>query len=94
MQRYQKEPYMRIFAYIFWILVVLIGVSFSALNARSVEIHYYVGKINIYLPLLLFIVLAFGALLGVIAMFPYVLKLKAALRRLRHDYKEIKSHES
>ena len=74
---------MRIFSYIFWILVILLGVSFAAMNSRSVEIHYFFGQADIYLPLLLLVELAIGALVGIIAMLPTVFKLKAALRKTR-----------
>ena len=74
---------MRIVSYIFWMSIILLGVSVAAMNSRSVEIHYYFGQTNVYLPLLLLVELAVGALLGVIAMLPQVLKLKSSLRKSR-----------
>lgn len=80
---------MKIFSYLFWTLVVLIGVSFAALNSRSVEIHYYVGRADIYLPLLMLFELALGVLLGIFAMLPKLFKLKAALKQSQQAYKKL-----
>jgi len=79
----------RIFAYIFWILIILLGVSFALMNSRSVEVHYLAGKIEIYLPLLMLIELVIGALLGVIAMLPKIFKLKAVIRKSRQQTKQL-----
>jgi len=81
----------RIFNYLFWILIVLVGVSFAAINSSSVNIHYYVGHTDIYLPLLLLIVLVLGAILGMIAMLPQSLKAKSAARKLRSKLKQMET---
>lgn len=82
---------MRIFSTIFWILVLLIGVSFAAINSRSVEVHYYLGKADIYLPLLMLIELAVGVLLGVLVMLPQILKLKSVIRKQRQQNKRFEA---
>jgi len=68
---------------LFWILVILLGVSFAALNSRSVEIHYYFGVVDLYLPLLLLIELAIGVLLGMIAILPEYIRARNSLRKIR-----------
>ncbi len=80
---------MRFFSYIFWIFIVLCGVVFVVANSHSVEIDYYLGKEDIYLPLLLLIELAIGALLGLIALMPHLLKLKAELRKAHYQNKRL-----
>lgn len=82
---------MRIITYLFWILVILLGVSFALLNSRSVEIHYYAGKVELYLPLLLLIELVIGAFLGVIAMLPKIFKLKGIIRKSRLQIKQLEN---
>ena len=85
---------MRIFTYIFWIIIILLGVSFALMNSRSVEIHYYAGKIDVYLPLLMLIELVIGAFIGVIAMLPKNFKLKAAIRKSRQEIKRLEGELS
>lgn len=80
---------MRIFSATFWILIILLGVSFAATNSRNVEIHYYFGKADVYVPLLLLVELAIGALLGMVALLPQVLKLKSAVRKARQQVKRL-----
>jgi len=80
---------MRYITYAFWILIILVGVSFAAINSHTVVIHYYIGSVNLYLPLLLLIELAIGAVLGVIAMMPAHLKMKNVARKYRQRIKQL-----
>ena len=80
---------MRSITYIFWFLVVLLGVVFVVLNSHSVPINYYIGKTEIYYPLLLLIELAVGALFGIITMLPIIIKQKANILRLKNKVKEV-----
>lgn len=60
---------MRYVRYFIWFLILLIGIIFTVLNARSVEIDYYFGgaKTNIFLPLLILIIFVIGVLFGYLA---------------------------
>ena len=80
---------MRFITYAFWILVVLIGVSFAIINSHTVTIHYYVGSVDVYVPLLLLIELAIGALLGIVSMMPKYVKLKNSARKSRQRIKKL-----
>jgi len=80
---------MRLITYAFWILVVLIGASFAVINSHTVTIHYYVGSINVYVPLLLLVELAIGALLGIVAMMPKHIKVKNSARKSRQRIKKL-----
>jgi lipopolysaccharide assembly protein A len=82
---------MRIFAYIFWIIVVVVGLSFAAINSSSVEIHYYVGSLKVYLPLLLLMELVIGAALGIMAILPRYLKTKSAARKAIQKIKRLEN---
>ena len=79
---------MRYITYAFWLLIILVAASFAIINSRTVELHYYLGSINIYFPLLLLIELAIGTLLGVLAMTPAYLRMKNANRKLRQQLKK------
>ncbi len=74
---------MRYLAAIFWILVAAIVIVFAVLNSHSVAINFYVTTINFYLPLLLLLTLAIGALLGILAMLPVLFRSKGAHRRCK-----------
>ncbi len=83
---------MRYLAYIFWILIVILGISFASLNSSSVNINYYIGTVKLYVPLLLLIGLVIGALLGICAMLPLFFRMKCEVRKLRRQVKTAK-HE-
>ena len=48
-------------------LLIVIGISFTVLNADNVKLHYYFGSIEIPLSFLLVIAMIVGAILGVAA---------------------------
>lgn len=78
---------MRYVRYFIWFLIILIGVSFTLLNSRTVEIDYYFGpgKINVYLPLLILTAMIMGALLAYLSILPTWLKQKNQIRKLRRE---------
>jgi len=80
---------MRYINLIFWIIIVLLGISFVVLNSRSVLVNYYIGEVNAYLPLLLLIEIIIGAIIGVLAMLPSVIRHKNALRKCRQKVKRL-----
>lgn len=76
---------MRFLYVVFLILVVGFGVTFAVENAQTVQFNYYVGEIEIRLALLLAVAVLVGAVLGVIASWSIVLRLKKQLRGLRRS---------
>lgn len=80
---------MKYIFYIFWLIVVVIGVTFASLNSHIVSVNYYVGESNLHLPILLIIALVIGAVLGIIAMIPWLLKNKQANWRLKQKINQI-----
>ncbi len=78
---------MRYLIYLFWVIVLVLGVMFTSLNPQSVPLEYYFGKTNISLPVLLFVTLLVGALLGVVAMSFSVMSAKNEARKLRKSIK-------
>lgn len=75
----------RLLNFVFLILVIGFGVTFAVENAQHVQFNYYVGTIEIRLALLLAIAVLVGAILGVIASWSIVLRLKKQLRGLRRS---------
>lgn len=86
---------MRYIVAIFWLIVIVLAIIFVALNSHTIDLNYWVGKCQIYLPLLLFITLFLGALLGICAMLPLWLRAKRERRkakgRLRNLEQELKN---
>jgi putative membrane protein len=78
---------MRIFSYLLLLLIVLIGVSFAALNAGPVWINYYIGSSKLPLSLLLVVSLIGGVVLGLVVSFISYIRLQTTNRRLRQRLK-------
>ena len=73
----------RIIIFTILLLVALIGLSFALMNAEAVTLNYYFGKLQAPLSLVLVIVLALGAVMGVLASMWVVIGQKRELAKLR-----------
>jgi len=84
---------MRYLSYLFFFVLILLGISFAELNADPVYFNYYVGAHKISLSLLLVFSLGAGAFLGVLITLISILKLKTENHRLKkrvkHAEKEV-----
>jgi len=65
------------------VLAVVIGLSFAALNADTVEVKYYLGATQAPLALVIVVSLSLGALLGVLASVGIVVGQKRRIGKLR-----------
>lgn len=74
---------MRYLVGLFWTVIILLVVIFVALNSHTIELNYYVGKTELYLPLLLCLSIALGALFGILAMLPIYFRAKNDRRKSR-----------
>lgn len=74
---------MRYIIALFWLIVVVLAIVFVTLNSYSVSLNYYVGKTDLYMPLLLVIAIVVGIVLGVFAMLPVWLRAKSQRRKLK-----------
>ena len=79
---------MRYISYIVWALLILLVVTFAAVNSHTVPVDFYLGTVNVYLPLLLLLTLALGTLLGIVVMLPRIWRSKGHNRRLRAQIKQ------
>jgi putative membrane protein len=73
----------RIIIFTILLLVAITGLSFALMNAETVTLNYYFGKLQAPLSLVLVIVLALGAFMGVLASMWVVLGQKRELAKLR-----------
>ncbi len=74
----------RLISYLFLLLVLLLGLSFAALNADPVAISYYIGKSMIPLSLLLVYTLGIGIFLGLFTTIFPLFRLKKENRVLKN----------
>lgn len=78
---------MRIFMTIFYLLLILIGVSFAALNAASVQINLYFTTLTLPISVLMTIMLGIGILLGFLIFIYRYFRLKADYRSVKNQLK-------
>ncbi len=80
---------MRYVALIFWIIIIIFAITFASLNSHVIDINFYMKSVKVYIPLLLLFLLAVGALLGVLALLPALLKVKNNNRKLKSKVKRV-----
>lgn len=78
---------MRIIMSAFYVILILIGISFAGLNAASVKINIYFATFQIPVSLLMVLMLAIGVLIGLLLFLSRYLNLKAEHRRIKNQLK-------
>jgi len=78
----------RIIGVVLTILLIIVGIAFTALNAQSVEINYLIGEKNLPLAVILLASLTLGIVLSVLLMGFSLLKLKAKNKWLESKLKK------
>lgn len=75
---------MRLLMLLFYLVLIIIGVTFAAINASDVQVNFYVTSFRLPMSILMVIVLGVGVLIGFIIF---------SLRywRLKREYKKLKS---
>ncbi len=86
---------MRIVMIVFYLLLILVGVSFAALNAASVQVNFYFSTLSMPVSVLITLMLGVGVLLGFCLFLGKYWRLKAEHRRIKNQLwlteKEIKN---
>ncbi len=78
----------RIIFFLFFLVVLAIGLVFAVINLEPVKVNYYLGSVEMPLALLIVISLAVGGVLGVLATMGKIMGAKGEairLRRTLHD---------
>lgn len=78
---------MRIMMMLFYVVLVLIGVSFAALNATSVKINFYFTMIKLPISVLLIVTLGVGIILGWLLSLSRYWRLKVEHRKIKNQLK-------
>lgn len=72
---------------IVYLILIVIGVSFAALNATSVQVNFYFCILNMPVSVLIVVMLALGMLIGfTLFLFKYW-RLKAEHRKIKNQLK-------
>lgn len=77
----------KIIGLIFLLILAALVISFTTLNAQSVQINYYFGTLEIPLAIAMVVAISGGILFGFLASFGMVLRLKRENHRLKKSAK-------
>lgn len=78
---------MRIIMTIFYLLLIIVGISFAGLNASSVQINVYFATLTLPVSVLIILMLGMGVLLGFCMFLGRYWRLKAEHRKLKNQLK-------
>lgn len=76
---------MRMIMLVVYLGLILIGVSFSALNASDVVVNFYFKTISMPIAFLMIVMLGIGLLLGFFMGLTHFWRLKRAYRKIQHQ---------
>lgn len=79
---------MNVLSLVLVIIILLIALSFSAVNAHAVKLYYYVGSVEAPLALVLVSAFTLGALFALAAMMRALIGLRLDLMRVRKTLKQ------
>jgi lipopolysaccharide assembly protein A len=77
----------RFFMMLVYLVLIVLGVTFAALNATSVQVNFYVHTFTIPISVLLILVLGVGILIGFFLFIVRYWRLKAEFRKIKNQLK-------
>ena len=78
---------MRIVMSIFYLLLIIFGVSFAGLNSSSVPVNVYFATFHVPISVLIVLTLTLGVVIGFILFLSRYWRLKAEHRRIKNQLK-------
>lgn len=78
---------MRIVLTVFYVFLILLGISFAALNAASVQVNLYFTKLVLPISVLITVMLGLGVCVGFLLFLGRYWRLKAEHRRISNQLK-------
>lgn len=78
---------MRLIRISIYLLLILLGVSFAALNASTVQVNFYMTTLDVPISVLMTIMLGIGLLMGLLLCLGKYWRLKIALLHLKNQLK-------
>lgn len=67
------------------LVVIILGIAFSVLNAESIQLNYYLGSVDLPLSLVLVIAMIVGALLGIFASMSLIIGSRRSANKLKRS---------
>ena len=74
---------MRILIIVFYLVLITLGVVFSVLNSKMVELHLYYISLNVPISVLILLSLIVGIIIGLLSFLWRYLRLKMAFAKLK-----------
>lgn len=78
---------MRIVMLVSYVLLIIIGVSFAALNASSVDVNFYFKTVSMPVSVLMTIMLGIGILIGFVLFVSRYWRLKIECHKIKNQLK-------
>lgn len=72
---------------LFYLVLIVIGVTFAALNAASVQVNFYLYTFTMPISVLMILVLGAGILIGLFLFVIRYWQLKAEFRKIKNQLK-------
>lgn len=85
----------RLIRLILLLALLILALGFALINAKTIQINYYVGQITVPLSLALVVVLAVGALIGIFSSLGIIMRARretAKLRKTVHNSEKEVTH--
>lgn len=78
----------RIVGVLFFLLVLLLGISFSSLNSDPVAVNYYIGSITLPLSVVVVSALAVGVIAAFVVSLTSMLAFRVRIANLRRNVRQ------
>jgi lipopolysaccharide assembly protein A len=78
---------MRLLMLLVYLILILLGVSFAALNAASVKVNFYFKTISMPISVLMIIMFGVGLLIGFLLFLYRYWRLKVSYLKLKNQFK-------
>lgn len=78
---------MRILLTVFYVLLIILGISFAALNAASVQVNLYIIKLTLPISVLMAVMLGLGVCVGFFLFLGRYWSLKSEHRKISNQLK-------
>lgn len=75
----------RLVSFVLVLILAIFGIAFAVINAKPVELNYFLATREVPLAMTLVLTLVFGALIGLLFSLGMVIRLKRETLRLRRQ---------
>lgn len=72
---------------VFYLVLIVLGVTFAALNASAVSVNFYIKTISMPVSVLITVMIGFGMIIGFLIFSMRYWRLKSEYRKLKNQLK-------